>query len=238
MKDMDCRVFSNQLDESLDGTLTAERQRAMDAHERTCEACSSAAHMARRVMAGLRALPAPPSARAGFAARALRHARRASPECPTDRSAWRDGAFALSGAAAAGLGMAVVLWNQTGDSTEATTVELPVLETVTLTEGEVESLRMRIDAPRHFDGVRFSVELPEQVWLAEQPGIRAMTWEGELLAGENLLELPLMALAGANGTVTARVTWGDQERRLQAQIVSVAPVLELDPAAGGSGRGT
>ena len=225
MTHIDCQTFSTQLDDWLDGSLSPESQLAMQAHCQGCEVCNGRWQSSRRIRHGLRHLPVPPCPRPGFVSAALRRARREAPAAPFGRSAWRDGAFALSGALAAGIGMMAVLWTRAGPSEPPAAIALPDIETVTLAEGQVEALRMRIDAARHFDKVRFSVELPEQVWLADQPGIRARTWEGELQPGENLLELPLLAVAGASGTVTARVNWGDQERRVQAQIISVAPVL-------------
>lgn len=217
---MDCQAFLRTVDDRLDGVLPNGILRAALQHEQQCEACARRFAASQALSRELRHLPEPPPMRAGFAEQALRRARLANP-APEGLQPRRDAAFALAGALAAGVGMAAVLWWQPRDTGHGITV--PAVQTVTLTEGQIESLRMRIDAPHELEQVRFSVELPEHVWLAEQPGIRAITWDGHLAAGENLLELPLMALAGATGTITARVVWGEREHRLQARVVSVAP---------------
>lgn len=235
---MDCQDFARQLDDWLDGALPPGPVGVMQDHERSCPPCAGTANSARSLARGLRGLPPPPPMRAGFAAAALRRARRANPGTP-HRQPRRDAAFALAGAMAAGLGMAAVIWTRppaapgpaASPVASIDLLPLPELQTVTLSAGQVESLRMRIDAPRDLDNVHFSVELPDQVWLAEQPGIRAITWSGQLVAGQNLLELPLMAVAGADGTVVARVTWGEREQRLQTRVISIETDLGPLPAA-------
>lgn len=103
------------------------------------------------------------------------------------------------------------------------TVSADKVEVYAVTAGEVQALRLRIQSPRDFEGVRFSVELPDDVALAGQPGVRAITWEGSLRKGSNVLELPLLAQAGATGRVATRVAWREFERELEAQLVSVPP---------------
>ena len=103
------------------------------------------------------------------------------------------------------------------------------MQTVAMTIGKVEPVRLRIDSPRDLDEVRFSVELPDHVWIADQPGLLALSWSGSLRKGENVLELPLVAQASTRGLMTARVSWGAQEQRIQAALVA---------QVGASGAGT
>lgn len=192
--------------------------------------------------AALRELPAP-RPRPGFAAEALRAARR------TDRAYARkslrhDGMLAFAGAMAASLCFAVLLWLRppTADSAgtlaaaatqtprPASSTTLAGLEIVSLTIGRVESMRLRIESPRDVADVRFSVDLPDRVSLAGQPGIRAMTWQGTLRKGDNVLELPLVAEAGASGRMQARVSWGSFEQRIEANVIGV-PAPQAGSAA-------
>jgi hypothetical protein len=224
---MNCTDFRSRLDDGLDDALDAESAREWSAHEANCRSCATHAAQERSLRAALRDLPAPKMP-AGFpreallAARVANRAMRRKPRLLDLRLA----------AAASLAALAVVSggwWYQRAAEPPAhIDLSATKLETWALTAGEVQSLRLRIESPRDFEGVRFSVELPDHVFLAGQPGIRAMTWEGRLRKGQNVLELPLVAQAGAAGRVATRVSWGSFEQRLETGLVSV-------PGSGSSG---
>lgn len=240
---MDCNTFNAQLSEWLDEGLDPETAQDMRAHGAQCRSCGNAAISERRLRSALRALPAPRS-RPGFAREAIRLARLTNGA--HDRIARkRDALFAFGGAAAASIGVAAVLmWRGPVHVPQPDRPTLMAIQpvsmghdfqTVAMTIGHVESVRLRIDSPRDFDQVRFSVELPDHVWLSEQPGIRAMTWAGSLRKGENVLELPLVAQSNSTGLMTARVAWGEFEQRLQAQLIGSAGLVEVLEPAGQEG---
>lgn len=228
---MDCNQFNRQLDDWLDGELDSPAAAMLAAHAERCRACTHCLAEERRLRAALRQLSVPPPRR-GFAAEALRVARLA--DRANLRKNWRhDWMLAFAGAAAATLCISIVMWVRQGQSEPAPVlasvaqppapaiVTQASLQTVAMTVGKVESLRLRIEAPRDFTDVRFSVDLPDHVSLAGQPGIRAMTWQGQLVKGENVLELPLVAELGAAGLVQTRVSWGAFEQRIDASLISV-----------------
>ena len=231
---MDCSGFNAQLDEWLDGTLDEGAAQALGAHSSRCRACSHLAASSRELRHALRSLPVP-RPRPGFGHEAIRLARLANTARPSVTRR-RDALFAMAGAAAASVAVAaVVMLRDPGGVPTLMPSLVPGLQasiapasfqTVAMTVGHVEAVRLRIDSPRDFDEVRFSVELPDHVWLADQPGIRAMTWAGTLRKGENMLELPLVAQSRSSGLMTARVSWGSFEQRLQAQLVGDAGLAD------------
>lgn len=221
---MDCLDFSRQLDAWLDGELGPALAGEQSAHAQRCRGCATDVANERALRAALRNLPAP-MPRAGFASEALRVARlaeRASARTHP-RRVWLP---AFAGALAASLCIAVGLWLRTPESAVAvqTSAErvstLENRQSLVLTVGKAESLRLRIEAPRDFADVRFSVDLPDHVSLVGQPGVRAMTWQGALRKGDNVLELPLLAEDGTAGLMLARVSWGSFEHRIEASLVS------------------
>lgn len=224
---MICTDFRSQLDDWLDDALDAPSAQALAAHEASCRSCAIHAGQERGLRAALHDLPTPKMPER-FAHEALLAARVA------DRALQRKlRQHDLRLAAAASFtALAVVSgawwYQQASEVSPGVDLSAAKLETWALTAGEVQSLRLRIESPRDFEGVRFSVELPDQVFLAGQPGIRAMTWEGRLRKGQNVLELPLVAQAGAAGRVATRVSWGSFEQRLETGLVSV-------PGSGASG---
>lgn len=221
---MDCLKFSRQLEAWLDGGLSPAQAGEQSAHAERCRGCAAEVSEERALRAALRHLPAP-APRPGFAAEALRVAtlaERASARARPGR-VWLP---AIAGAMAASLCIAIGLWvrapespaNAQASAGRVSTQES--LQSLVLTVGKAESLRLRIEAPRDFDDVRFSVDLPDHVSLVGQPGVRAMTWQGALRKGDNVLELPLLAEHGASGRMLARVSWGSFEHRIEASLVS------------------
>lgn len=238
---MDCNTFIARMGDWLDEALGAQAAQDMRVHSVQCRACSHALASERNLRDELRRLPVP-GPRPGFAREAVRLARLANGAGRRQGGQKRDALFAFGGAAAASFGVAAVLFLRGMVPASDATAPLPLpmqvasgghpFQTVAMTVGHVESVRLRIDSPRNFDQVRFSVELPDHVWLAEQPGIRALTWAGSLRKGENVLELPLVAQSSASGFMTARVAWGAFEQRLQAQLIGSAGIADI--AAGSS----
>tara|TARA_R110000850_G_scaffold91742_23_gene194788 strand:- start:2392 stop:3162 length:771 start_codon:yes stop_codon:yes gene_type:complete len=242
MNKIECQELHLRLDDWLDSALGLSTEHALEMHALECAPCGVMVRRERQMRAALSALPAP-APRPGFVAEALRNARMAdrAPEASGSHGSgnWM---MAFSGAAVASSCFAIALWvwqpngrigaEPATPNRLATVAAMPVsqvaqvaaranLQTVALSIGKVESMRLRIEAPRNFSEVNFSVDLPEHVELAGQPGIRAITWKGALNKGDNILDLPLVASGEASGVLEARVNWGQFERRIETSIVGV-----------------
>lgn len=221
---MNCETFAETLHAWLDGQMDAARAAAMQQHASRCRGCALTASDERIIRTALRELPVPPLRR-GFKREALRTAWVAG---RTLRRKMLEHDVRIAALAASSAIVVLVFAALRAPAPQPSaqgfdTVSAEKVEVYAVTAGEVQALRLRIQSPRDFDGVRFSVELPADVSLAGQPGIRAMTWEGRLRKGSNVLELPLLAQAGAAGRVATRVAWGEFEQHLEARLVSVPP---------------
>lgn len=222
MNKIDCQTLDTHLDDWLDGQLDQVSEHAFEVHLAECADCAKVASQARGLGQALRQMPVPKMS-PGFAERALRNARRADRPTVTQAPVgnWLAG-FAGAAATASCFAIALWIWQPGGRANlEAGTQAQLQARTVALSVGEVQSMRLRIDAPRDFAQVNFSIDLPEHVQLAGQPGVRAITWKGQLNKGENLLELPLVAEALGSGTLAARVSWGEFERNISTSVVGV-----------------
>lgn len=226
---MNCERFGSSLHDWLDGGRDAACAAALEGHARRCPACRALLADERLRRTALRQLPVPP-ARPGFASEAMQVARLADRNWRRQlrRHDMRLAAIAAS-AALAVVAFALLRQQYLAPARSVAAAEPEAIHTYALTAGQVQSLRLKIEAPRDFEGVRFSVELPDHVSLADQPGIRSMTWEGSLRKGANVLELPLLAQAGAAGRVATRVSWGSFERHIEASLVSVPPATSGAP---------
>lgn len=221
---MDCENFAETLHAWLDGQMDAAQAAAMQEHAGRCRGCALVACDERIIRTALRELPVP-TLRPDFKREALRTARVAG---RTLRRKMLEHDVRIAALAASSAIAVLVFATMRAPVPKPSaqgfdTVSADKVEVYAVTAGEVQALRLRIQSPRDFDGVRFSVELPDDVSLAGQPGVRAMTWEGRLRKGSNVLELPLLAQAGAAGRVATRIAWGEFEQHLEARLVSVPP---------------
>lgn len=221
---MNCENFADSLHVWLDGQMDPARAASMQEHAGRCRACGLAASDERIIRSALKDLPVP-AMRADFNREALRTARVAG-RTLRRKMLEHDVRIAVLAASSAIAVLVFAALRAPVPKPAAQgfdTVSADKVEVYAVTAGEVQALRLRIQSPRDFEGVRFSVELPDDVSLAGQPGVRAMTWEGRLRKGSNVLELPLLAQAGAAGRVATRVAWGEFEQHLEARLVSVPP---------------
>lgn len=153
----------------------------------------------------LRELPVPPPS-ADFAPRVLGAVRRAQ------LRAWRP-VLGMALAASLALGVGLAAW--LGERPQAGP------ETVLVVRGEVSSVRLLFSSPRALDGVTIHLQLPDGVELAGRPGRRELRWQVDFQAGNNLLELPVIAQGGEGGLLTADLGHG-QDRRQFAVLVKVS----------------
>lgn len=222
MSEIHCQFIDRYLDDWLDSRLSQVDEHAVEVHIAECRACAMSAEHAHGMARALRRLPTP-TPPPGFAERVLLNARQA--DRPRERHApvgnWL-AAFAGAAATASCFAIALWIWRPDGLApVDGEIVSAPEARTVALSIGEVQAMRLRIDAPRDIAQVNFSIDLPEHVQLAGQPGVRAITWKGQLTKGENLLELPLVADALGVGTLSARVSSQDFERQVTASVMGV-----------------
>jgi hypothetical protein len=211
---MKCLNFRHLLDEHLDGSLDAETEARFLHHAAACAACDRLREDGLRLQWALGALPVP-APDAGFADRVLLAACReqAGGARRATRSAW-----GWPGALAAGLALAlgVGFWTPR--------------ETMPEVVAGAEPLRLVFRSEGAVDGVTIELELPEGVELAGYPGQRSLVWQSDLVAGENLLELPVRA-TGAGGVVRATLNHDGERRQFAVRVVTA-------PAAAGARRGT
>jgi hypothetical protein len=161
-----------------------------------------------RLLERLRALPVPPPS-ADYGRRVLGAVRRAEV---------RSYAPALGAALAASLALGIGLSVQLGSAPDTKPRSEP--KTVTLAAGAVSPVRLMFRSPRALEGVTIQLQLPAGVELAGHPGRSELTWQTDLQAGANLLELPMIAQGGEGGLLTASLGHG-QDRRQFAVLVKV-----------------
>ncbi len=218
---MHCTEVHTLLDDYLDGQLElAAREQLID-HLDDCRACEKELHQRRVLRSRLRQLPVdvPPP---GYAAGALYRARQ--------QHLQRRHRALLTGFGGA-LAASLALWAVVAFWQPVTETRGPGIHTITLQVEQVQTINLAFNVPERLDRVRFRLELPPGVALANRPGERAVTWQDRLEPGRNLLRLPLLAKAGAGGELVARIEVNGMQKTFRVPVRTPAPGAWHHPAA-------
>lgn len=202
-----CRDSAASLDDYLDGQLDAARYQALEEHLRRCPRCRLQHERAAALRAALRALPAP-AARPGFVDEALARAVRGA-DGATRHTRRPLVAMALAASLALAVGVAVIV--------DTRPVPAPV-QTVTLTLDQPETLRLRFNSARPLPAATLSLTLPENLELVGYGARAELTWQTDLNAGENLLQLPLVAHGVVKDGLVARLSHGESSKTFRVKI--------------------
>jgi hypothetical protein len=198
---MDCRYFALRVDDWLDGRLDAAGQEPLRMHLQGCAGCRRGVEDAGALRAELRALAAP-AMRPGFAEQALARATglrvgyRAVP------------AMALAASLVLGLGVALILFVLRPDPAPMVALSLQ----------QPESVRLVFNSATALPGATLSLRLPENVELVGYGERRELTWRTDLREGGNLLQLPLVLHAKANGELVAQLSHGASSKTFRVKI--------------------
>lgn len=197
-KNMDCRLFLEQLDELLAGELPVALRRRMEAHAAECPACAEALRSARRALETVTPqhdIPVPEgletrlmdTLRRQAATQSAAPTPQTAPDAPAAprRAARRRWIGILSGALSAAAVIALAL--TVGLNTPARAARNSFMQAVTSMEGvrsiRIE-LRIRTTASEHFDYTNpldefvphtlEAVYTPQLLWRIEKPGRKVL----------------------------------------------------------------
>ena len=210
---MDCKQTESLLDDYLDEHLESDTHQVISAHIAGCTHCSQMVNDARRLRSTLRRLPAP-SLRPGFAEQAFAKAREAQQQ-PRQRFNRR---FNLqqkmtAGALAAGFAVWMITAPFIGNHNSDNGMPVQFVSV-----DEVKTISVAMNAQKELHNVTLTLVLPEGIEVDGYNGQREITWNTNLVAGVNLLPLPIRALNAGSGTLIARISHDGQSRQLRVPI--------------------
>jgi hypothetical protein len=165
----------------------------------------------------LRQLPAP-VARDGFLDRALVTAVQRNTQA---RPAWqRFGALAASLAAVA---LTVVLWGGMPATGPVETVH-----EAGFAQHEEQTVRIVIDSVAARDSATITIELAENLELSGFPDRRVIEWQTDLLAGKNLLALPLRLKDQGESYLNVSLRHDGEQREIRVSVRSTGASSPAD----------
>ncbi|MFT5889003.1 MAG: hypothetical protein ACI9BO_001828 [Zhongshania sp.] len=178
---MNCDICDNQLDNWLDGELSALQLKEFEDHLNKCATCQADAKRAQRIVVSLRQLPAPkiPVALPGLLGSPLKK---------------RHGALQF-GIAASLLCLAITgaIFMDRSSNTSFSDDGGAQQQWVSLTFAEAKDVTFALSSLSTMNDAVLTLELPDGVQLAGYPDQRELRWTASLQKGDNRLTLPLIA---------------------------------------------
>ena len=230
---MNCKLFQVLLDDHIDGQLDRRTEADMLAHAHVCAGCAALRAGELELRRSLQALPVPaPDPR--FAERVFAAARATYSHTrpPVSRGNQRVHGWVAAGSAlAASIAVAAVVWvarEPAAVPSNASDAALPIAHVQPAATAGVQPVRLVFRSATALHDVTIEIDLPQGVELDGFPGQRRLTWQSDLRAGSNLLELPVR-VAGRGGVLTATLNHGTERRRFAIQLVSAPPAASSQP---------
>lgn len=81
-----------------------------------------------------------------------------------------------------------------------------------------QQLRFIVNAKQRHDKVRFSLQAPKQWTFYGYRGSQFLTWEGQLKAGPNLLNIPLVAHQAVSGNLVVTIRHQDEVKKYRIAL--------------------
>lgn len=206
---MHCDQFRQNLDPYLDGELDEALSGEIESHHAECDACAAVRSRKEALRRTLQAIPVPPPEH-GFLDAVVEETL-----INTHRNETRFRATASIGAAIAA---SVVAWLVLVLPAELPTQPDATLETVTITMNVEKTFRLTFDSKRELQAAAISVDLPAGVEIVGYEGRESVRWRTTVIAGTNILELPIIVRSGNGGAVLARLEHEGKQKTFEFAV--------------------
>lgn len=227
---MNCTEFYKMIDDYCDGELNAERQVGFDAHRASCTTCQALMAAEDSMLASLKAMPVVGPSE-GFIDRALHKA----VESNVGHHQRHGFLVGFGSAAAAVMALWVVVgWfpsevsgpSQVAVAPQQAPQQQAVQQQVasssvpelSIALSEERNVKLAFYSVKALQGARITIQIPENVALVGYPGQRELSWQVNLVEGDNFLRLPLKAMQAMDGQLVARIEHGSKVKTLRVNL--------------------
>lgn len=209
---MNCKTVNDNLDDFIDGALSAVDTTTVSEHITHCGECQRVVNDAHKLQDLLKQYGDTdvPTATAAFYDSALLNATRNGTQVQ-HRHAWLKG---FGSAVAAGMALWIVsgLFFNTPEVPDAT---IPV---ISMTLEEPRTVNLVFSSAIDLVDATLTVSLPTGIEIAGFEGQREISWVTSLTAGKNVLPLRLIATSPQGGEILATLRHGDDDRSFRLQV--------------------
>lgn len=207
---MKCFEIQTAFDSYLDGDLTPKESKIIETHLNSCAACKQDFDDAIQVRKVLNELPVV-EPDTGFEQRVLAEVRR--------QYEGKDNSLYAKGFATA-LVASLMLWfaGTVYFKFDGQTFNANKVSTVNITMNKVQTVRLMLDSPNDIKQVTLSLGLPENIRLKGHESEQRLEWQTSLTRGENILALPVKAIADGQGDMVARISYGSTVKQFEVRF--------------------
>lgn len=227
---MNCDNIIKHIEDYVDASLSPVETVSVRRHLEECPACALRARELQALKKALASLPAPDPA-PDVLERLLTTAVKTAVPVPAANRSSRWTAWQRAGlAAAASLLLAIAFFSgvKVGNHGQNDPAAQIVMTAPPIQVGPAAAtVGLMFRTAEALPGASISVWLPDDVQIAGRPDLRYVTWQTDLKAGPNLLELPLQSTGPNGGMLVVRLSQGSLVKMLE---VPVAVRASKDPA--------
>ena len=211
---MQCTEINLQIDGFLDKQLNPSELLALEEHVSCCTECAEKLEMAKSLASGLRNQPLPHHT-ANFKKRVFAEVRRQHKD---DRQ--RDHGYSFAAGFATAAIASLVIWFVSSVFVTDTYVEQPQMIAVAMNQAQTVSLIF--DSHTDIQLAKLRIDLPDNMELDGYPGRRELTWQTSLKKGQNILDLPIMAIGVGQGELLAQLNYDGTVKILRVVLKTIA----------------
>lgn len=226
---MKCSETQSQVDDYLDNLLEANQRAEVDLHLVSCRLCQGALIEERKLRDNLRSLPVPELSN-GFADRAVRVALQ-STVTDQHRSAYMKG---FGSAVAAGLCIWFLIglfpskslspllgYKEMGDK-ESQTAALNI-QVIGIGLHQMRKIKLAFHTLKAMNGATISIKMPDNFAIVGYEGQQKLEWQTDLVKGDNVLILPIKAMADDAGELVAQIKYANQVKTIKINLAVERP---------------
>ncbi|WP_455210840.1 zf-HC2 domain-containing protein [Kaarinaea lacus] len=229
---MKCQEVQSLIDDYLDGLLNRGQAETITAHCTNCSECADAMSQNRQLRQLLKSAAVPPPS-TGFVDRALRHAVQQNGPIhrgPMHHDSHRQGFIKGFGSAlAAGLAIWAVVSlfpSQQGTETQTPMQRVAQNQTnnqandnaISITLHEATSIKLAFHTAQAVEGATITINLSDNLELVGYQNRQTLEWKTNLLAGDNVLTLPIKALQLQQGKIIAQVSHNNVKKFIELKL--------------------
>lgn len=221
---MNCEQFELRLDDYLEGDLFPAELKEAQAHVDQCPACRSKVEQAEAIQTALKQLPAA-GMRPGFAREAIAKATGRA-EKKHHRRGFVAGFSTALAASVALMAVVTLLPNSMPENNDIAIAQ------VAISLEQTQTVNLVFDSTSALEQATLTIILPDNVEVPGLPGQHTLTWQTKLVAGKNILPLPLKALSRRSGELLARIEQDGKTKsiRIHLNVENPTPPQAMLPA--------
>lgn len=237
---MNCTDTQQYFHEYIDSLLSTDKTQSVRAHLDECSVCSEKIKKEQELRDILRKLPVEP-AQEGFFSRVVERAvsqgQQQKQQFEQDKRHKRQGflqGFSVALAASVCFWIVLTLLPQgilSGTGSSGTTADQSGLR---IALHDTHDLNLAFYSHKKIANATVSLFLPQNVALVGYPGEKQLTWQVNLVKGDNRLSLPIKGVSLASGELIATIAHGQRSKLLKVNIRITEPGIQKSALQSGA----